>query len=101
QSLLLHDGRHRRQAPTEGRLPFRECGLSLGLRALHGGRRFLEKAGIGSGPLEAHLPLAGAIENFWLEEKNRRSPTWKEHLDINAVTFAASVVAEEEPLVFG
>lgn len=36
-------------------------------------------------------PVIDAIEGFWMESANRRSATWREHEDINAVMLAASL----------
>jgi hypothetical protein len=99
-SLENFASQHSPRMSATQRLPFRECGLTLGLRALHGGKSFPEKAGLNLDPLDPYLSLAATIENFWLDSKNQRASTWTGHLDINAVTLAASLVAGKAPLVF-
>lgn len=82
--------------PATHRLAFRECGLSLGLRTVAGLRDRH-----GDFPrIATQLPLAASIEEFWKRDESQSSPTWREHLDINAVTLAASLTAGEEPICF-
>lgn len=97
RSLQVFAPQHNKDLPAGRRLPFRECGLSLGMRALHGTQETI----LNLEPLKPLLSLATEIEDFWLEPKNRRANTWTGHRDINAVTLAASLVAGAEPLVFG
>ena len=86
--------------PAYQRLAFRELGLSLGLKAverlreliaenprLFGGGKVLHSIG----RLPQHAPLIQEIEGFWLEPKNRKTNSWKEHLDINMVMLATSI----------
>lgn len=75
------------------RLAFRECGLSLGLRAITGMKESL-KDRLNLRQLDRFAPLADDIEAFWTNPRHQASPTWTEHLDINAVTLAASLVGE-------
>ena len=79
------------------RLSFRECGLSLALRVLKGRRTIFEQQNIPLSPFEEYFPLAQEIEDFWLKPKNQDSVLWKKHLDINAVSLAASIVAGRAP----
>ncbi|BCO10620.1 hypothetical protein GF1_29960 [Desulfolithobacter dissulfuricans] len=90
--------------PAPYRLPFREFGLAIGLRAMerlhrstcqqpeqyesHG--RLPEVVG----RLRGYQSLAGEIEAFWLDPLNREAATWKEHLDINAVMLATSLAPD-------
>lgn len=79
-------GEHLR--PARLRLPYREFGLSLGLRSLtyvRADRR---------GSLERYLPLADEIESFWRRPGNQSFPTWVDHLDINEVMLASSLAPE-------
>lgn len=86
--------------PAESRLAFRECGLSLGIRIISGlGDRYVE-TGLNIERLEEFIPLADDIENFWLHDESRNSPTWNDHRDINAVTLAASLLAKGCPASF-
>ena len=82
------------------RLAFRECGLSLGVRALFGRRDSLANVQLDFNELEKYLPLADQIEDFWLDPDNQKAVTWQDHLDINTVSLAASLVASKAPEVF-
>jgi hypothetical protein len=86
---------------AERRLPFRELGLAIGLHAV---ARLKERIDRDPGVftngddllsvLELLMPyvgLAEAVEQFWLQPNNRRSPNWIDHLDINEVMFATSL----------
>ena len=85
------------------RLAFRELGLSVGLKAIVKlqelfkdrphifDARLLEKEIIS---LAAYIPLCEKIENFWLEPENQQTDTWKEHMDINTVMLATSLVPD-------
>lgn len=87
--------------PAAYRLPFREFGLTIGLRAvqrLQGSMqeqpdrfenqpRLHEAVGI----LMGYLPLVKDIEAFWLDPLNQQAGTWTEHLDINTVMLATSL----------
>jgi hypothetical protein len=42
--------------------------------------------------LKGYLPLAGEIEDFWLEGSNREAETWREHREINMVMLATCLV---------
>ncbi len=86
------------------RLAFRELGLAIGLEAVpviaasleaHP-ERFpeLEQTALLLRAVEEHQPLAQAIRSFWLEPRNQRASTWGEHLDINVVMLATSLVPE-------
>ncbi|WMJ74606.1 hypothetical protein RCC89_15750 [Cytophagaceae bacterium ABcell3] len=83
-----------------GRLAFRECGLSLGLRAIFALKDRVGEVGISLKKIERYMVLADEIENSWLDEKNQRHGSWKDHLDINAVTLACSIIAQNHPYVF-
>ena len=90
--------------PAESRLAFRELGLSLGLHAVKGTQKLMERnpRAFNSVPalgphidrLRPYLPLIDAIERFWLEPKHRDTRTWKEHEDINAVMLATSLAPD-------
>jgi hypothetical protein len=90
--------------PAESRLPFRELGLSIGLRAVKRTRELMERnpRAFASLPplgprierMRPYLPLIDAIEHFWLEPENRGSRTWQEHEDINAVMLATSLAPD-------
>lgn len=86
---------------AERRLPFRELGLAIGLHAV----QCLEIR-VGKNPgvfaddnellstleaLLAYVGLARAVEQFWLQPVNRRSPNWIGHLEINEVMLATSL----------
>ena len=79
------------------RLPFKELGLAVGLRALERLAR-LGRAGRLSREdtqlLEALHPairLAAELDAFWLEPEHREEASWLEHRDLNDVTLATSL----------
>ncbi len=90
--------------PANYRLAFRELGLSIGLKAVRRTqalaaqepKAFESLPSLGSrlAQLMRYDPLIDAIEGFWMEPANRKSETWKEHEDINAVMLATSLAPE-------
>lgn len=62
------------------RLAFRECGLSMGLRALREELLFQE-----------FIYLAEEIESFWIQSWKKGNVSWMRHRDINEVSLAASL----------
>ena len=88
------------QSPFQ-RLAFRECGLSLGIRSLYGLKGRQAEFGMDLEELEQFVPLANYIETFWQSPENQKVSSWTEHLDINAVTLACSMISREQPFVFG
>lgn len=82
------------------RLAFREGGLALGLRTLYGMKEEISRQYLQLNQLQKYLWLAETIEDFWLEPKNQEVGSWREHLDINAVTLACSLTAIQAPQVF-
>ena len=86
--------------PASRRLAFRECGLSLGLRTLAGAKEELRSKDLPVEKIVEYLFLAKKIEEFWKKNSNQQVPTWTNHLNINAVSLAASLVAKQYPKVF-
>lgn len=82
------------------RLAFRECGLSLGIQVMKGVYEKYYYPHIPHSRLQNYVLLAEKIENFWLNPKNQESPTWQDHLDINEVSLAASLLGNLQPEVF-
>lgn len=82
------------------RLAFRECGLSLGLRCLWGVEKELLSKGLPVEKLKEYQHLPGEIENFWKEIPNQHVSTWIDHLNINVVSLAASLVSRDYPTAF-
>lgn len=90
--------------PAHYRLAFREFGLSIGLHGIKKMQALINEhpAHFKDHPLlqsqlkdlEAYLPLCKIIENFWLESENQKSNTWSEHLDINSVMLATSLIPD-------
>ena len=86
---------------AERRLPFRELGLAIGLHAVDRLKERIDRdPGVFTngddllsvlGLLMPYVGLAEAVEQFWLQPNNRRSPNWIDHLDINEVMFATSL----------
>jgi hypothetical protein len=103
-SLEAYEKNPGTRLPAEYRLAFRELGLSLGLRAVERVKgklaaeasRFRDSRALQDGvdSLERFLPLADTIEAFWLDPENRSSHTWEEHLDINRVMLASSLIPD-------
>lgn len=96
--------RRKLDLPAEYRLAFREFGLSIGLQAakrtkdlfsncrdLAENSKVLDKL---MDEILEFMPLKEAIHAFWGEEENRKSTTWKGHLDINMVMWATSLVPD-------
>ncbi len=88
------------QQTLNSRLAFRECGLALGVNALYEMREKYEKVGIDFNKLENYLPLVSEINDFWLLSSSRSTSIWNDHLDINEVMLAASLLAEGYPEAF-
>lgn len=86
------------------RLAFRELGLAIGLEGLPligaalsaAPERFVDRERTASvlGSLQSRAWLAPEIRTFWLQARNQEARTWREHLDINAVMLATSLVPE-------
>jgi hypothetical protein len=91
-------------APSGYRLPFRELGLAIGLRAAEKTQRIVKRHAhhfTEPSSLEAqlsniaqYLDLHERIENYWLKAEHQKSATWREHLDINSVMLATSLEPE-------
>jgi len=88
--------------PAAYRMAFRELGLAIGLKGVMPLRDWAEKIGERSqtplqrkiAALTGYLPLAGEIENFWLEGGNQEAGTWREHREINMVMLATTLAPE-------
>jgi hypothetical protein len=86
------------------RLPFRELGLSIGLHALPHILRALHRRDIPAKSriaiddalftLHHHESIAADIEHIWLEPTNRTQACWFQHLDINSVMLATSLLPD-------
>jgi hypothetical protein len=90
-------------APAERRLAFRELGLSIGLHAVAAlQQRVIDGevslAGGAATELERLIgvvALAKQIETFWRKPANQSVATWREHLDINSVMLATSLLPRQ------
>lgn len=94
---------HRLYSPNESanyRLAFRECGLSLGLRCLEGNLEFLKDHNLKPSIPSETYSLAEEIESFWLREENQKEATYTDHLDINEMSIAASLLAIDQPDIY-
>jgi len=89
--------------PAHYRLPFREFGLSIGLKATAeldrlaaDNRSSFAVAHVAEGVKDIlrYAPFAETIEDFWLEPVNQRGDTWTEHRDINEVMLATSLAPD-------
>ncbi len=86
--------------PADMRLAFRECGLSLGIRVLYGLKDRNDSVEFDLNSLKEYTGLADEIEDFWSKPSNQLSPTWTEHLDINCISLASSLLARDYPQAF-
>jgi hypothetical protein len=85
--------------PAEYRLAFRELGLSIGLNGLKIiNKCFNEHPEIFTKDLNEILQriinfsdIAQTIEEFWIESENQKSPSWRDHRDINTVMLGTSL----------
>lgn len=84
--------------PPEYRLAFRECGLSLGLRVLTEPKD--KSSELNLDVTKRSNPLAEDIEIFWVDPVNQNASTWTNHLDINEVSLASSLIAKVYPNSF-
>ncbi|HKL02697.1 MAG TPA: hypothetical protein VJ911_03440, partial [Cryomorphaceae bacterium] len=89
------ENKYHSDARAGSRLAFRECGMTLGLNTLRSMREDLKKADLDTDRLRSYLDMPDEIENFWTQPQNREVPSWKDHLDINAVTLSCSLIAHE------
>ena len=89
--------------PAEYRLAFRELGLCIGIAGIRlafdiierNPDRFNKSLRKCLASLVPHLPVAEDIVEFWTKPENQRVPSWNEHLDINRVTLATSLLPAE------
>lgn len=89
--------------PAEYRLAFRELGLSIGLRAVTrmreiAGRQpdlFTERTQQDLKHLQEYVPLGEVIENFWCTPIHQQAKTWLDHIDINRVMLATSLLPDQ------
>lgn len=83
--------------PAERRLAFRELGLSIGLHGIERIKGIVmpdrELTTIVNSLLK-YQSLGEQIESFWSNPVHRRSQTWIEHLDINAVMLATTLAPD-------
>lgn len=89
---------------AEYRLAFRELGLSIGIHAIPNMGKLVGRHGASLANqlqlasrlagLSRFLPLIAEIEGFWLEPANQRNHAWQEHIDINSVMLATSLMPE-------
>lgn len=86
--------------PASHRLAFRELGLGIGLHgialmeALNTSQ--LKNAVLAEqlDGLQVFVPLAEALERFWVSEAHQNVPTWGEHEEINSVMLATSLLPD-------
>ena len=99
---------HAMSVPTGSRLAFRELGLALGLQSVPDMQRALRaRPSRFGGPRDAasllariealasNRWLAGSIELAWGAPEAQAQRAWQEHLDINSVMLAASLLPAE------
>ncbi|MEX2473046.1 MAG: hypothetical protein WEA34_12740 [Gemmatimonadota bacterium] len=88
------------QLPAPARLPFRELGLAIGVRAAERILRDPAAAEEGNAEgvtgralarLRVHIHTAERIERFWLRPEHRTVPGWRDHEDISDVMLATTL----------
>lgn len=84
--------------PADGRLAFRELGLSIGLRASASMRQEAAEDGASSTQERAALERLARFEAigarvlaFWREPRHRKGRTWLDHRDIDEVMLATAL----------
>jgi hypothetical protein len=97
-------GQNSLELPAHYRLPFREFGLSIGLRAVKRiAKGVNRKTGIDAEPdpiepqvqkLMPYVPLIAEIEKFWLQPSHQEADSWTSHQDINRVMLATSLAPD-------
>jgi len=90
--------------PPDYRLAFRELGLAIGIHGIEimqeiAGRKssmlsYPQRTGDLLTSLLSHTSLAETLENFWLNPEHQEATTWREHLNINSVMLATSLIPE-------
>jgi len=86
--------------PMQYRLAFRELGFCIGLHGISL-METLNRAVLNNNVLSEQLdalqefvPMAEALELFWLRGEHQALPTWLDHEDINAVMLATSLLPD-------
>ncbi|HVJ31219.1 MAG TPA: hypothetical protein VNA66_12980 [Gammaproteobacteria bacterium] len=81
---------------VEQRLPFRELGLAIGIRAIELVADTASPSRLRRGleALRPHLHYADEIEQFWCDDHHREAASWTAHRDINDVMLAAALAPE-------
>ncbi|MEJ2241941.1 MAG: hypothetical protein P8Y18_07345 [Candidatus Bathyarchaeota archaeon] len=91
------------QLPSVCRLAFREFGLSLGLHAIQKLQKMIsEKPDLFNdkhllsliNSLQDYVPLTQEIEEFWIDPSIRQTNSWTEHIDINMVMLATTLIPD-------
>ena len=98
--LDAYDHHRKPDIPAAYRLAFRECGLSLGLRVADGHRDILASSNVDDKKLDRWMYLTEETERFWSDPDNRADPAYRDHLTINHVSLASSLLARSVPSVF-
>jgi hypothetical protein len=92
------------ELPADARLPFRELGMSIGLKGVEKLRtifadnpvlreKYLLSPRIAG--LLKYAQLGEEIRGFWLKKENRETDAWVEHRDINMVMLATSLAPDQ------
>jgi len=92
------------ELPARYRLAFREFGISIGLAGMVKMQEILRNKPEFSGKtpvlqqrvdtLLKYALLREKIQQFWLDENNRKTTSWTEHREINTVMLATSLAPE-------
>jgi len=91
--------------PAEYRLAFRELGLSIGLKGveklikwINEKPKLFDRNNSLQQRVESFLKYKSAgkaIDQFWMNDKNRKHRSWTDHQDINMVMLATSLAPDE------
>jgi hypothetical protein len=102
--LNSFDGSGSLELPARYRLAFRELGVSIGLAGVVKMQEILRNEPEFSGKtpvlqqrvdtLLKYALLREKIQQFWLDENNRKATSWTEHREINTVMLATSLAPE-------
>ena len=101
RSLATQSRRSMMEEPADYRLAFRELGMSIGLHSVPLMNDILQttqmkgSALVDANQLQPFVALGKEIEDFWLMPAHQRGRRWKEHLDINRVMLATSLLPDE------
>lgn len=107
EGLAIFNDRYPIHARADIRLAFRELGLSIGLHAIEALQEDLVAGQVSISSEAARelakviqfAPAAKGIEAFWRSPEHRLAATWLDHIDINSVMLASSLLPRQFLLI--